>query len=99
MAARSIHVMEKSAIGRLKSRPLVWRNLSRTLPQGRFSGLLAPEAERFLRGTVGVAEENAIGVGAEAVRGPGGHYEDVVRGKGEADVVDVHAPAALGHVE
>src|SRR3954469_11492463 len=59
----------------------------------------APEAERLLGRAVGITEEHALGRGAQPVRLPRGHDEDVVRRELERRFADRDPAAALDHAE
>src|SRR5882762_5241546 len=57
----------------------------------------APEAERFLRGAVRVAEDHAVGGSREAVSLPGRNDENVVRGEIETLAPDIGAAPPFDH--
>src|SRR5215475_9946146 len=61
--------------------------------------LLPPEAERLLRCAIRVAEEHALGVGAEAVGLPRRHDEHIVRREIEARFADRDAAAPFQDAE
>src|SRR5204863_5568044 len=60
---------------------------------------LAPEAKRFLRGAVRIAEQDAFALGHNVVGGPRRHHEHVVRLEGKIAVAYVRMSMALDDVE
>src|SRR6516162_8052871 len=44
---------------------------------------LAPEPKRFLRGTVGIAEQDAFALGHNVIGRPRRHHEDIMRFEGK----------------
>ena len=53
---------------------------------------LAPETKRFLRGAVGIAEQDAFALGHNVIGRPRRHHEDIVRFEGKIVFADLRSP-------
>src|SRR5262249_1386538 len=60
---------------------------------------LAPETKRLLRGTVGIAEQDAFALGHNVIGRPRRHHEDIMRFEGKIVFADLRTSMALDHVE
>src|SRR5262252_5164022 len=70
------------------------------LPCWRVRGIfLAPEAERFLRRPVGIAEQHALALGLKVIIRPRRHHENIVRLERKIQFTDTRASTALDYVE
>src|SRR5262249_21458400 len=70
------------------------------LPCWRVRGIfLAPEAERFLRRPVGIAEQHTLALGLKVIIRPRRHHENIVRLERKIQFTDTRASMALDYVE